>query len=44
MAAIERAGFTIESVDRFPFSPSLIVPPTPHLIGTALRTRRVDID
>jgi ubiquinone/menaquinone biosynthesis C-methylase UbiE len=36
-SAIERAGFTIESVDRFPFSPSPIVPPTPHLIGIARR-------
>lgn len=35
--AIERAGFTVESVDRFPFSPSPIVPPTPHLIGFARR-------
>jgi hypothetical protein len=33
--ALERAGFSVESVDRFPFSPSPIVPRTPHLIGTA---------
>jgi ubiquinone/menaquinone biosynthesis C-methylase UbiE len=34
-AALERAGFSVESVERFPFSPSPIVPRTPHLIGTA---------
>jgi ubiquinone/menaquinone biosynthesis C-methylase UbiE len=34
-AALERGGFLVQSVDRFPFSPSPIVPRTPHLIGTA---------
>jgi ubiquinone/menaquinone biosynthesis C-methylase UbiE len=34
-AALERGGFSVESVDRFQFSPSPIVPQTPHLIGTA---------
>jgi len=34
-AALERAGFSVEPVERFPFSPSPIVPRTPHLIGTA---------
>lgn len=35
LATLERGGFSVESVDRFPFSPSPIVPRTPHLIGTA---------
>jgi SAM-dependent methyltransferase len=34
-AALERGGFSVESVDRFPFSPSPIVLRTPQLIGTA---------
>ncbi len=35
LAAIEVAGFTIESCERFPFSPSPPIPPDPHILGTA---------
>jgi ubiquinone/menaquinone biosynthesis C-methylase UbiE len=34
-AAIERAGFTIESCRRFSFSPSLVLPAVPHVLGVA---------
>jgi ubiquinone/menaquinone biosynthesis C-methylase UbiE len=34
-AAIERAGFTIESCRRFRFSPSLVLPAVPHVLGIA---------
>jgi hypothetical protein len=34
-AALQRGGFSVESVERFPFCPSPIVPRTPHLIGIA---------
>jgi ubiquinone/menaquinone biosynthesis C-methylase UbiE len=34
-AAIERAGFTIESCRRFRFSPSLVLPAVPHVLGVA---------
>jgi len=34
-AAIERAGFEIERIERFPFSPGAIVPSTPHILGVA---------
>jgi ubiquinone/menaquinone biosynthesis C-methylase UbiE len=35
-AAIERAGFRIESCRRFPFSPSFITAPvSPHILGVA---------
>jgi ubiquinone/menaquinone biosynthesis C-methylase UbiE len=38
VAAIEDAGFVIESVRRFTFRPSLVVAPTaPHAIGVARR-------
>lgn len=37
-AMFEQTGFTIASVDRFSFSPSPIVPPSPHLIGIARAT------
>ena len=37
-AAIERAGFAIERIDRFPFSPGPPIPRTPHIIGVARRT------
>jgi ubiquinone/menaquinone biosynthesis C-methylase UbiE len=36
-AAIERAGFTIERSERFPFSPGAPVPATPHILGVARR-------
>jgi len=36
-AAIERAGFTIEASERFPFTPGAPVPPIPHILGTARR-------
>lgn len=32
-AAIERAGFSIVSVERFPFSPGAPVPAIPHILG-----------
>jgi ubiquinone/menaquinone biosynthesis C-methylase UbiE len=35
--AIERAGFTIESSERFPFSPGAPVPALPHILGVARR-------
>ena len=35
--AIEQAGFEIERIDRFPFSPSPIVPSLPHILGAARR-------
>ena len=36
--AIERSGFEIERCERFPFRPSpILVPVTPHVIGTARR-------
>lgn len=36
-AAIEAAGFEIEEVDRFPFSPGAPVPALPHIRGVARR-------
>ena len=36
-AAIEAAGFEIEEVDRFPFSPGAPVPALPHIRGRARR-------
>ncbi|MDQ3730097.1 MAG: class I SAM-dependent methyltransferase [Actinomycetota bacterium] len=38
-AAIERAGFKIETCRRFPFAPAPWMPPPPHILGVA---RRVD--
>lgn len=35
--AIERAGFQIESCERFQFSPAWFIPPDPHILGTARR-------
>lgn len=35
--AIERAGFALESLDRFPFTPGAPVPPIPHILGVARR-------
>jgi len=37
-AAIERAGFEMKRVERFPFSPSIIIPSLPHILGVALRS------
>jgi len=36
-AVIERAGFRMETCDRFPFSPGPPVPAGPHILGTARR-------
>jgi ubiquinone/menaquinone biosynthesis C-methylase UbiE len=36
-AGIEQAGFAIETCERFPFSPSPLLPPDPHILGTARR-------
>jgi ubiquinone/menaquinone biosynthesis C-methylase UbiE len=36
--AIERAGFEIESHERFPYSPSPILPSMPHILGRARRS------
>ncbi len=36
-AGIERAGFQIETCERFPFSPAPFLPPDPHILGTARR-------
>jgi ubiquinone/menaquinone biosynthesis C-methylase UbiE len=38
-AGIEQAGFAIETCERFPFSPSALLPPDPHILGTARRPR-----
>ena len=35
LPAIEQAGFEIESVDRFPFTPGAPVPSIPHVLGVA---------
>ena len=35
--AIEEAGFTVESSERFPFTPGAPVPPIPHILGVARR-------
>jgi ubiquinone/menaquinone biosynthesis C-methylase UbiE len=35
--AIEEAGFEIERIERFPFSPGVPVPPLPHILGVARR-------
>ena len=36
-SAIEAAGFEIEEVDRFPFSPGVPIPALPHIRGVARR-------
>lgn len=36
-AAIERAGFAIETCERFAFSPAPLVPADPHILGAARR-------
>ena len=35
--AIEAAGFTIERCRRFPFAPTRLEPPVPHILGIARR-------
>jgi ubiquinone/menaquinone biosynthesis C-methylase UbiE len=35
--AIERAGFTIQSSERFAFTPGAPIPPIPHILGIATR-------
>jgi len=37
-AGIEQAGFRIEALERFSFSPAPILPPDPHILGVARRT------
>lgn len=37
LAGIERAGFTVEHSRRFPYSPSPVIPATPHIVGVARR-------
>jgi len=37
-AAIEAAGFEVESSDRFPFTPGAPVPSLPHILGVARRS------
>jgi ubiquinone/menaquinone biosynthesis C-methylase UbiE len=37
LEAIQRAGYRIESCERFPFSPSALLPPDPHVLGVARR-------
>lgn len=34
---IERAGFQIQTFERFPFSPASFLPPDPHILGIARR-------
>lgn len=36
-SGIERAGFQIETCERFPFSPASFIPPDPHILGVARR-------
>ncbi len=36
-AAIEHAGFVIETCERFPFSPAAFLPPDTHILGAARR-------
>ena len=37
LGAIQAAGFTVEKCERFPFSPSPIIPKIPHILGVARR-------
>jgi ubiquinone/menaquinone biosynthesis C-methylase UbiE len=37
LQSIEAAGFDVESCDRFPFSPSAVIPKMPHILGVARR-------
>jgi ubiquinone/menaquinone biosynthesis C-methylase UbiE len=36
-SAIERAGFGVETCERFAFSPAAYLPPDPHILGVARR-------
>jgi ubiquinone/menaquinone biosynthesis C-methylase UbiE len=38
-SAIERAGFAIETCESFPFSEAPLMPPDPHILGIARRTK-----
>jgi ubiquinone/menaquinone biosynthesis C-methylase UbiE len=40
LAAIEAAGFSVDDVRRFDFSPGWPVPPVPHILGRAMLTPR----
>ena len=37
LSAIERAGFLVESCERFSFRPAAFLPPDPHIVGIARR-------
>ena len=37
LAAIEKAGFTVEHSRRFPFAPTRLIPAVPHILGVARR-------
>jgi len=37
LAAIGAAGFVVERVERFSFSPGALMPPIPHVLGVAIR-------
>jgi ubiquinone/menaquinone biosynthesis C-methylase UbiE len=37
LAAIDAAGFKVERCERFPFSPSPMIPNIPHILGVAKR-------
>lgn len=37
LAAIDAAGFLVERCERFPFSPSRLIPKMPHVLGSARR-------
>jgi ubiquinone/menaquinone biosynthesis C-methylase UbiE len=37
LQAIETAGFAVERCERFPFSPSPLIPKIPHILGVARR-------
>ena len=37
LQAINEAGFVVESCERFPFSPSPVIPRIPHILGIARR-------
>jgi SAM-dependent methyltransferase len=38
VAAFRAAGFAVADVRRFGFSPQLLLPPTAHVVGTAIRS------
>jgi ubiquinone/menaquinone biosynthesis C-methylase UbiE len=37
LSEIQRAGFAVERCERFPFSPSPVIPRIPHILGVARR-------